>query len=120
MPASTSTSAATAFPDKSWSTPARAYAPSATTPIQAERAAVRRRPRGSSGGAPQGEADGVVRDPVGPITHVVVHRPHELLRGLRGGQLGHQPRQALRPVHHAGATRLDQAVGVSEYEIAGL
>ena len=33
--ASTSTSAATALPDRSWSTPARAYAPSAMGLIQA-------------------------------------------------------------------------------------
>src|SRR5215204_88096 len=111
MPDSTSTSAATALPDRSWSTPARAYAPS-TGSIQAERAAV------SSAGSAQGERHGVVGDPVRPARDLLVHRAHELLRRLRAGGARHEPGQPVRAVHLAGAPRLDQAVGVREHEVA--
>src|SRR5215213_4161145 len=110
MPESTSASAATALPDRSWSTPARAYAPSATGFIQAERAA--------SGGAPQRERHGVVRDSVGPARHVLVHGPHQLLRRERAREPRHKLREALAAVHNALTARLDQAVRVGEDEIA--
>src|SRR5215204_3552969 len=101
MPASTSTSAETALPDSSWSTPARAYAPSATGSIQAERA--------SSGAAPQRQRHGIVGDPVRPGGHVVVHRLHEFLGRVRASQSRNKLREAPGAVHLAGPARLDEA-----------
>src|SRR5215208_1126742 len=96
MPASTSTSAETAFPDSSWSTPARA----------------------SSGAAPQRQRHGIVGDPVRPGGHVVVHRLHECLGRVRASQSRNKLREAPGAVHLAGPARLDEAVRVREDEIA--